>query len=521
MELKYVPTVCPFCGTGCSFNLVVKDGMVSGTAPFQRSPVCDGKTCQKGHYAYELVNSPSRLTKPMIKKGDELVEVSLDEALGFIAEKLGSYKENDFAVIVSANATNEDIIALEKLAKNVLKTEKFTSPAAIGIDASAGTIAEIAKADCILVVGNLLESHPLVARRVANAKDNGAKIIVVDNYSSPMAKIASEFVKAAPGAEAEAISKAGELIEGKNAVVIFGIGVTNAETAIAKAALDVSESKKAAFIAIPAQSNGRGAILLGADASFGEVMSESSKAYYIAGEDLGPLDAEFIVVQDSFLTSTAKSADVVLPSAVYAEVDGTVTNAERRIQLVRKAQEPAEGVKAHWQIASDVAEKLGVNFGFDSAEAVFKSVYSDLSYEIISKDGFVLPESKAKVSECAEVSKVTVSDDYPFALISASTIWHGFGGSGTLTANCKSLIHEVPEIFAKINNEDAVDIGILPGHLVKITTDKGSLEMPVKITKDMEKGVILVPSMSVGNKCICMLTDGEKAIPAKVERLEA
>ena len=73
MDLKYVQTTCPYCGTGCSFNLVVKDGKVVGTAPYQRSPVNEGKVCPKGTYAHEFINSPDRLTKPLIKKDGKFV----------------------------------------------------------------------------------------------------------------------------------------------------------------------------------------------------------------------------------------------------------------------------------------------------------------------------------------------------------------------------------------------------------------------------------------------------------------
>ncbi|HOP67544.1 MAG TPA: hypothetical protein PLM96_07885, partial [Methanoregulaceae archaeon] len=58
MDVKYVQTTCPYCGTGCTFNLVVKDGKVSGVSPYQRSPVNQGKVCPKGTYAHEFVNHP-------------------------------------------------------------------------------------------------------------------------------------------------------------------------------------------------------------------------------------------------------------------------------------------------------------------------------------------------------------------------------------------------------------------------------------------------------------------------------
>ena len=76
MEFKYVPTTCPYCGTGCGFNLVVKDKKVVGVQPWQRNPVNEGKLCPKGNYAWEFINSPERLTKPLIKKDGKFVRIT-------------------------------------------------------------------------------------------------------------------------------------------------------------------------------------------------------------------------------------------------------------------------------------------------------------------------------------------------------------------------------------------------------------------------------------------------------------
>ncbi|WP_157199829.1 hypothetical protein [Methanogenium cariaci] len=128
----------------------------------------------------------------------------------------------------------------------------------MGIDASAGSISDIADADCIVVVGNLALSHPLAARRVANARDNGAKVTVVDTYLSPTARLANEFIQAVPGNERKAVARAAEFIEGEKSYVLFGITAGDAETSIAAAALEIAEAKGATFFAFPAQSNGRG-----------------------------------------------------------------------------------------------------------------------------------------------------------------------------------------------------------------------------------------------------------------------
>ena len=78
-DLKYIQSTCPYCGTGCSFNLVVSDGKVVGISPYTRSPVNEGKLCPKGMYANEFINSPDRLTTPQIRKDGKLVPVSWDE----------------------------------------------------------------------------------------------------------------------------------------------------------------------------------------------------------------------------------------------------------------------------------------------------------------------------------------------------------------------------------------------------------------------------------------------------------
>ena len=122
MDMKYVPTTCPYCGTGCGFNLVVKDKKVVGVAPWHRNPVNDGKLCPKGNYAAEFINSPDRLTKPLIKKEGKVVEASWDEPYNLIAEKFKMYQGEQSACLASARVSNEENYLMQKFARAVLKT---------------------------------------------------------------------------------------------------------------------------------------------------------------------------------------------------------------------------------------------------------------------------------------------------------------------------------------------------------------------------------------------------------------
>ena len=194
MDVKYVPTTCPYCGCGCGFNLVVKDGKAVGVAPWHRNPVNDGKLCPKGNYAHEFIHSEDRLTKPLIKKGDEFVEASWDEAYDLIVKNFKKYKPEEMACLSSARVSNEENYLMQKFARSVLKTPNVDHCARLchastvvglagtfGSGAMTQSIADIAQAKTLFIIGsNTFEQHPLIGRRVMQAKANGAKIIYAD-----------------------------------------------------------------------------------------------------------------------------------------------------------------------------------------------------------------------------------------------------------------------------------------------------------------------------------------------------
>jgi formate dehydrogenase alpha subunit len=215
MNVNYVQTTCPYCGTGCSFNLVVSEGKVVGTAPYQRSPVNEGKVCPKGTYAHEFVNSPDRLTKPLIKKDGKFIEASWDEAYDLIAKKLKSYKPDEIACLSSARTSNEENYAMLKFARGTLKTRHIDHcarlchastvaglAASFGSGAMTNSIGDIAQAKCVFILGsNTFEQHPLIGRRVMQAKMNGAKIIYADPRLTPTGKKADLYMPFVSGSD--------------------------------------------------------------------------------------------------------------------------------------------------------------------------------------------------------------------------------------------------------------------------------------------------------------------------------
>ena len=126
MDYKTVLTTCTHCGCGCGFYLEVLDGQVIDTIPCKTNPVNQGKLCIKGWNVHEFIQSPKRLTAPLVRKNGELVEVSWDEALDYTVSKLKSIKAADggdaIAFLTSAKVTNEENYLLQKFARAAVGT---------------------------------------------------------------------------------------------------------------------------------------------------------------------------------------------------------------------------------------------------------------------------------------------------------------------------------------------------------------------------------------------------------------
>ncbi len=125
-ELSKVRTTCPFCGTGCNFDLWVKDDQIVGVASNPDAPANGRALCVKGRFGWDFVHNENRITTPLIKKDGEFVEASWDEALNLIADSLKEIKEKNgpdsFAALSSARCTNEENYLVQKFTRAVMGT---------------------------------------------------------------------------------------------------------------------------------------------------------------------------------------------------------------------------------------------------------------------------------------------------------------------------------------------------------------------------------------------------------------
>ncbi len=216
---KRTKTVCTYCGVGCSFDIWTKDRHILKVEPAEGA--ANGvSTCIKGKFAWDYVNSPDRLTKPLIREGDVFREASWDEALNLVARRFTEIKAaagpDSLAFISSSKCTNEESYLMQKLARATIGTNNMDNcsrycqtPATIGLfrtvgyGGDSGSITDIEKAGLVLIVGsNTAESHPVLATRVKRAhKMHGQKLIVSDLRENEMARRADVTLHPRPGTD--------------------------------------------------------------------------------------------------------------------------------------------------------------------------------------------------------------------------------------------------------------------------------------------------------------------------------
>ena len=218
-EFKKVRTTCPFCGTGCNFDLNVKDGKVIGVTSNADSPINGRALCVKGRFGWDFVHSDKRLTTPLIKKDGKFVEASWDEALDLVAAKFKELKDkygpDSFAALSSARCTNEENFLVQKFTRAVMGTNNVDhcartchAPTVAGLAISLGSgamtnsINDTQDAELIFAIGcNAPEAHPIVGYKMKEAKRKGAKLVTVDPRRTDLAEIADYWLRIKSGTD--------------------------------------------------------------------------------------------------------------------------------------------------------------------------------------------------------------------------------------------------------------------------------------------------------------------------------
>jgi NADH-quinone oxidoreductase subunit G len=429
--------VCTLCSSQCNVTFTVRDERVMRVLArdAEGNPgVDDGWLCDKGRFAYQAIHVEERITRPLVRDGGELREVSWERALQ-TAAGLARHKGR-VGTLVGGQASNEEGFLLQRLSREALETSDIDSrgnnalPAALARTLAApelqASVPDIEFAHTVLVFGcDPRDDSPILDLRIRKGvRRHGVRLAIATARPTALEANAATSVRYAPGADAEfaaALERAldgeadvpediaalGTLLRdgGEDVVIIFGerIGAA-AAAALARIAIriGVTGHRGAGLLALPAGANGRGLREAGAvpDAGPGYGAHDTAgrataeigaaaaagdiTALHLFGTD--PVrdepdralweramhSAALVVAHASVLTEgLAEHATVIFPAESHAEKEGTLVHPDGRLQRQRIAIAHAGEVRPGWWVLTEIAAACGLDTGVQRAGDAF------------------------------------------------------------------------------------------------------------------------------------------------------
>ena len=245
---------------------------------------------------------------------------------------------------------------------------------------------------------------------------------------------------------------------------------------------------------------------------------------------------DFLVVQELFLSETAQAADVVLAAASVAEKEGTVTNTERRCMRLHQAIAPIGNTLPDWRIISRLAAAMGYPMGYENPEAIFDEMaaltpgsYAGMTYARLGLDGLQWPcpdrshpgtpymhkelfsRGKGRFHAIEYRAPAEMPDDeYPYFLTTGRMFAHYH--TGTMTRISEHLNAEQSTGYLSIHPKDAETVAVADGDVVVITSRRGRMEAPARITRTVRPGNLFLP-IHFGENPANVLTSSEAVDP--------
>lgn len=577
---KTTTTVCPYCSVGCQLDVWVKNRKIIGVRPSQDGTVNQGQACMRGRFGIvEMVHAPDRLRNPLIRKNGRLSEATWEEAFQVLAEKLPAYKGDAFALLTSPHLTSESAYLLQKFARQVMNTRNVDCPTALPRHKQATELAHllsanahapirsIGEAGCILAIGtNPRLSHPVIGLLIRQAQAAGAKLIVIDPRRTELARRADLWLQVEPGTDAELVQKLrdrseriGEdpiaqatmiLMKSGPAVIIYGSGVTHypsaPKTIQAIGELANSLNPKAGVLPLLGAANTFGVLKAGIVAGDSDrnytsicagIASGEVKALYLTGE-MPALDElarlELLVVQDSYLsTNMAEFAHVVLPTASFAEVSGTLINLEGRAQKFAPAIPPVGESRPDWWIASQLAQAMGVEgFQFEKAAEIWEEIDADgklqaagskwqvasSKLQVASSEWQVANDSNQQLTIYNQQSAIG-NPLFPFTLLVERNQFSYRGSALTERVRGMGQVKS-DEDGVTLHPIDAARLGIPEGGLACLVSPHGSDTFITHLSADVPPGMAFASINPVlGSKLFPGMLPEVKAYPVQVEKV--
>ena len=532
-DLVSIDSACEHCASGCAMRTDIRRGKTLRRLAGDDPSVNEEWNCDKGRWAFKYLKSRERVTNPMIRGADgELHEASWPEAIAFAAAGL---KGKRAGVLVGGRATVEDAYGYSKFARIALGTNdidfrarphsdeetSFLSSIALGLTAS---YKDVDKADQVVLLGfEPEEESPIVFLRIYKQVRKRALTVISD---APFASRGSAKLNAKLVTEISEIS-------GLSAKSVILVGERLSEkTGALSSAVALAEKSGAKLAWIPRRAGERGAIASGAISTLlpgGRPVSDASArvdvaaawsvdslpsnpgrttseillalsvknldAVVIGGVD--PLDISnaalsqllnsFVVSLEITHSAVTAVADVVLPVAAVIEKSGSFQDWQGSARAFDKAITDSLS-RSDVRILSMLADEMGTPINLPTVAATAREISA-----LGKWDGSAVKfESVASVKDPTSGDKLNLSS------------WRLLLDLGTLQDGEANLAGTARKASAHISNSRASKLGVKVGDLISISTDFGSIELPVEIS-EMSENDIWVPRNSIGSQVIASL----------------
>lgn len=417
-EMDHVATICTHCAGGCKTTLGVRNDRIVRANNRDRSGINGEFLCVKARFAFDFNEHPERLTAPLIRKDGKLEPASWSDAIRYAAGKLKKVHASggEIGVIGSTRNTNEENYYLQKFARQVLGTNSIdhqqSGDVVTLLDALAGRSGALATAEdlyqskAVLVIGaDLAQQHPLMQWQIrANWRHHAARTYTITPGPVREDQHSVAALRTEPGEELQALEQLRDRLAAEpELVILFGDTVKGPGIRHLVAFGD-SLGIPVKYVSLVDYVNSRGALDMGlnpqllpgyqsaaaAGLPLGKTIPEmlastSPGLLWVVNAD--PLEDTklaredtFLIVQDLFLTETARQADIVFPSASLYEKTGTVTNVFGQVQRLRRAAQTM-GTKTDLEIIGLLAKEFGAaeQMGPWIADKVFAEVRQAVS----------------------------------------------------------------------------------------------------------------------------------------------
>lgn len=519
------PSTCTLCPVGCSLFFDSRDGEIMRTRSHENKEVNDIWLCDKGWFGYEFTSNPQRLHTPWIRKNGQLQSAGWDEALSLIASKMAQFRPKGRLGALGGNPlTTEENYLFQQLMRHgagvdhidhrvgmpIIEIEdEVVSP---GMEISIGECEQLSYA--VLLGIDLTEEFPVIWLRLKQAINKGARVIFIGHFAPEIASHLQEVIVHAPGNEQEIfqqyfpeIAKMGA--PGKKGALFVGSQYAYSEQRqeILSEILKFQHSQpNLSFNLLEGRGNSMGARLAGMRPDLGPLgkrvvqpglnavqmlQAAASSGWdflYVAGANVATQYPKqlwkearaklgFLVVQDLFLTETAKEADVVLPTLSYVEKGGTFINIEGRSQPLLPGKDIPQSIYSDGEIFIRIAQNLGVDL--------------EIGPEFSANLNLHKVQDRTASAARSHTKKNSGQPKYSEAL--RATFAYALFDRG-VRMNYNSHVRQlVKEPRARLHPVDAFKRNIAEGNKISIAANGGTITAVAKIDEKVAQGAVVLP----------------------------